>query len=137
MKLEFTTIAGRRMCRLTLTDTTRTAPPAETLVVLHEAIRQERDHHQQLQRDERAAQDAVRANVSHGSSAVEARGAVARIQDDITASAERVADLEALVEEVRADAAEGYAETLRQQCEVAMTATIATFPPIPTLEIFK
>lgn len=134
MKISFANVAGRRLYRVEVDGTTRSNPAPQTLAAIREAIQQERDRHQQFQRDESAAQDVVRTCVLCGTSSAEARAAVAHFQDAIAESVGRVADLEALADEVRSDAAEIYARDLRQQHDAAMAVTVAALPPIPELE---
>lgn len=134
MKLEFTTISGRRMCRLTLAGATRTALAPETLATLHTATEQEREHHRQLQRNEAVAAEQVRECVSRGADASQARAELARVRHAVEAASERIDNLEIMAGEVRDDAAEAIAAQLRQQHADHMAAVAAALPPVPQME---
>jgi hypothetical protein len=134
VKLETVTISNRRMYRLSLNGTIRTAPVPETLATLRAAARQERASILQLQRDAADATAQVQACIGRGDSAAACRASLARIQAEIAAATERADRIDALAGEVRADAVEGYAQTLRQQCDDTLSAIAAALPPIPTLE---
>ena len=137
MRVEPITRDGAQMFRVHLAGgVIRTLTAIETLSLLHAAADAECARRAQLQRDEAAAQAAVREAVRLGNSATAARADVTRAQADIVGAGKEITRLMEQADDVFAAAAEAYARPLRQQFDADMAAALAVLPPIPTPESF-
>lgn len=121
------TIAGALFFQRKQGNTTRTEPPAQTILALRRELEQLRAEQRQHDEAARSAQDAIRRAIANGHGAVTHRTEYARLKAAVAAleaDADRVIDL---IEDVRGAAIKHTASPIALQIEAAVAASLEPF----------